>query len=465
MNRRAAPRLTRGADGWRGAEGTEFTIASAAALGGAAARVLTGDGAGAFLVTHDGRATSPLAARAVAQAAARFAAVTLAPLVPTPTATFAVRSGRFDAALLVTASHNPAGWNGIKLKVSPGLPPGRDLEHRIEKHLPEAFGPPPGGEAIDVWPGERVRSLEGDHHVSVTGEAPAGRPRVNVILDGVHGIAGAGLARLCRALGWRVRETRTDPRPDFGGITPDPVRAATRAHASAEVVRTGADFGIVLDGDGDRIWIIAHDGRAILPHDLFALLLEHRGLWERPGTRRGVAVTVSCGSIVSRVCAEQDRPLAECPIGFKHIAPLLAEGAAGAGAVGDLAFARYGRDRDPAVAIALLDRLVAATGQPRVGLLTTALAARHGPSHWTELHLPRVRLDAAGAERAAGALGLPVRGVGRTDGTKFLLPDGQWLLIRPSSTEGGTRVFSEMRDPARQRDLLTRLTRDLEGRG
>jgi phosphomannomutase len=427
--------------------------------------VLAGDGADAILVTHDGRATSPEAARAVAAAAARFASVTLARRVPTPTATFAVRSGRFDAALLVTASHNPAGWNGIKLKVAPGLPPGAELERRVEEHLAAAgdqFGA--GGAAVDVWSAERVRGLEDAHHRSVAAGSVADRPPISVVLDGVHGIAGAGLARLCRTLGWRVRAVRTVPRADFGGLTPDPVRAATRALVSAEVVRAGADFGIILDGDGDRIWIVGHDGRAILPHDLFALLLHHRSLWEKPDTRRGVAVTVSCGSIVSQICAEQGRPVAECPIGFKYIAPLLADGAAGAGAVGDLAFARFGRDRDPAIAIVLIDLLVAATGQPRIGLLAARLAARHGPRHWAELHLPRVRLGPARAERAVEALGLPVQEISRVDGSKFRLPDGQWLLIRPSSTEGGTRVFSEMLDPDRQRTLLARLTQALEDR-
>ena len=380
-----------------------------------------------------------------------------------------MRRRRYDAALLVTASHNPAGWNGVKVRTFPGIPPDRALEDEIDRAV--ASGAVAAGQPAATLDAAALDGLVSEHHDHALrcfpelGSPPVSAPRV--VVDGVHGIAGQALARLCQRLGWRVLALGTDPRPDFGGLVPDPTRARTRARAAAAVTAAGADFGLVLDGDGDRLWLVDDQGRTVQPHHLFALLLQQEGMWaqDTATARAPVAVTVSCGSVVAQVCSAQGRRVLERAIGFKHVAPLLASGevGAGAGSVGDLAFARFSADRDPAFAVAMLAALLRRAAPARLRGLVSALIQRYGATSWEERYLPGVDQDEASlhrqAEAALAAEGLlaGVREVTRVDGVKFWLGDGQWLLLRPASTEPGIRVFSEMRDPGAQQRLLGRL--------
>jgi phosphomannomutase len=408
-------------------------------------------GAGGGGRDHHGRTRR--AAVAAAAALTSFADVDFVPLLPTPTATWAVRAGWADAALLITASHNSAEWNGVKLKVRPGTPPDAAIETEIETRRDEPAHLVPGS----------VRRPPAAPYLTAHLDAMGGRRgrRVRVLVDGVHGVAGPALAAGCRRLGWQVCETRTDPRPDFGAAVPDPVRTSTRDHAATLVRERGAELALLTDGDGDRLILLDAAGHLVMPHHCAAELIR-----ESSAAAGTVAVTVSTGTVVRQVCEAAGGRVVERPIGFKHIAPLLADGTAGAGvgAVGDLAFADLSADRDPlAVLVRLAGRL------DRGGAVadwTPALDAAHGVTAWREVHL-RFELPAADLRRCAetalagaGLLRL-VDDVDETDGAKYRFGT-EWLLVRASTTEGGTRVFSEMRDRRRQEELLGRLAAALE---
>lgn len=439
--------LRNGADGWRGLIGTSFTPGSAARLVACAVAAVS---AKRVLVTYDGRQGGRAAAR-LAGAAARQAgagSVSLVPHLPTPTVSAAVRRGVADLAVLVTASHNPAGWNGVKIKTAPGCSLPGHVEQEIDRRYREgAFDV---GDSLPAWPeeGEDAARLVGEHLAEVLAKADTPAAPVRVVVDGLSGIAGAPMARLCAALGWEVRESGCVAAADFGGLVPDPTLPDSRRRAAEQVLATGADLGIVLDGDGDRICVIDHRGGDVLPHEVFALLLEHRH--RRGGTSRGIALTTATGSAARQVAVRLGVAVTEVAVGFKHLTPLLLSGRAdaAAGGVGDLAFAEYGMDRDPFAAVVLLAGLLAHSGRPLADLADD-LRARTGARDWLEFRVPGVlgpaALRAAG-HRALARVGLAgsVRSVTRVDGVKFWLDEAQWLLLRPSTTEGGTRVYGEM---------------------
>jgi phosphomannomutase len=445
------PRVTLGADGWRGRIGEGFTPATAAMVGEAAAQVLGARGARTALISHDARRLSAASAQAVVAAVAPHLRATLVPHLPTPVATHELRQRNFDMAILITASHNPADWNGVKVRVAPGIPVDRGTEQEIEYRLDEgrtANGAPGLGVAAEANEAERFVSGHADRILALAGDAV---PHAHIVVDGLHGIAGPPIAAICRAFGWQTHELGSVPDPSFRGLVPDPVLAASRGRAAKAIRETGADFGLVLDGDGDRLWVLDQHGAPVPPAVLFAMLLEQEARhWKR---RLPVALTVACGAALVPVCQTLKIPVIEVPVGFKHIAPLLASGKAlaGAGGVGDLAFTPYCFDRDPAVALALLARLLRSARTGRPGVLVKRFADRYGWMFREERHV-RTASENQDAAEVGGAvlerLGLSadVLAITKIDGIKFTLKGGGWILLRPSSTEGGFRVLIENQD-------------------
>jgi phosphomannomutase len=461
-------RLKSSADGWRGEIGASFTPAAAGLLAAAVLDVLAARGPlRRVLISYDGRRGGPAVAAAV-QAAVQDRlniTATLCSGVPTPVASAAVSAGEFELAFLVTASHNPAGWNGLKIKsgVAGSISPA--LESEIESRylaLVEAAPAEPGADsdsdsadpAGPVSAAESPQPMIEAHLARVlarVGGSPG--PPWRVVIDGLHGIAGPAMVRLADLLGWSVQPIGCEPDPDFGGLTPDPALADSRRRLSAAVRAGPADFGIVLDGDGDRVFLVGSDGGVVGCGELYALLLEqlYRGHPELPSRR--IAVTSTTTSLPGRIAAEHGGEVLVTGVGFKNMAELLAGGqiCAAGGNVGDLAFAPYGYDRDPSVVVALLSRLLADRGHSLDAALQ-GLRARHGRRHYLETAVgcPAGELDlpaTAGALLANTGLGLEATSMNRVDGVRLALPERQWLSVRRSSTENLVRAYAEFSGP------------------
>ncbi|WP_232355236.1 phosphoglucomutase [Burkholderia oklahomensis] len=474
--------MRRSADGWRGLIGSTFTPERAARL---AATIVTAvrahDGGGPRVVVgYDCRRLGHRAARLIARAAgdAGARAVRIVEHLPTPTASYLVGAGDAELALLVTASHNPPEWNGVKAKGRPGCPLDAELERRADALFDDSeraagdapLGEPPGepsGEPFDKADEACADDAGGlddaifeecdaspwiDRHIAhVLSRLPATPDQpLRVVVDGLGGIAGGAMLRLCDALRWSATPLGCTPSADFGGVAPDPSLPASRRRAADAVCAEHADLGLVVDGDGDRVYAIDGDGRTVEPHELFALLLAHRHRRRYGHPERGVAVTAATGALVRRLCARWNRPVVELPVGFKHLSPLLVEGRvdAGGGSVGDLAFAEFGVDRDPFGAVALLADLLATSSQSLAALVAD-LRHRHGRLDWHESHVDGDATDAQlrdAGRRALERCGFDARSARITtvDGVKFSLDSGEWLLLRPSTTESGIRVYGEL---------------------
>jgi phosphomannomutase len=446
------------ADGWRGLIGSQFTCDSAMHVLRAIVEIEESmhPGPRRFLISCDARHLGEeVASAAMAFILARPAGHHAAFLrhVPTATASF-LTTAEFDAAILITASHNGADWNGVKLKVAPGLSAPPAVIDLIDRRIATQ------GAVSRVTAAASPNLLSADATACLARHAKAAashlpqtaRRRFRVAIDGLGGIAEPAMIALGQELGWQTLPSGRKPAADFGGLIPDPSRPAALTHLAKRIREANADFGLALDGDGDRIYALDEAGAIVQPSDLMALL----GLFEHDAGRcvHDIAVTQSTGASIRLAAARIGAALVETPIGFKYIAGLLSTGRVdiGGGAVGDLAFRTRARDRDPLCVAAHLSQLLADRGRPlsveirdlQKMLGTTALCR-------IERHfLPGGALIADACERALGRAA-PLAGInaGRIEtlekgAMRLRGPNNQWLMLRESTTEGGVRLYGEV---------------------
>ena len=465
-----------GTDGWRGVIDEEFTEANAATVVQAAAETWAADGGRErpIVVGYDTRRKS----REVAELAADILAANGWPVlladrpVPTPLVSFSVVHRGATGGLVVTASHNPARFNGIKLKASFGgsVPP--EATARIEA----ALGRVPARrtatdaerrriEGVDLLPAylERIRSR-------VLADRRPARP-LRIVADALHGATDGLLRTLVPPTWGEVSLLHAEPDPNFGGLHPEPIPPHIDGLA-AEVRRTGADVGVAMDGDGDRLGVVAPDGRWITPHEVLALLTRH--LVAVRGWRGEVVKGFAVGVQVDRVCQRLGLPLHVTPIGFKHIATLMESRdiLIGGEESGGIGFRDHLPERDGLLSALFVLEAVVASGTG-LGELVRTLEAEAGAAVYRRrdytLHpdLGRrlvARLDAAPPARLGDRRVVRVETL---DGRKYWLDDGAWVLVRASGTEPLLRIYIEGPTAAevdelhaRAEELVKRLTHD-----
>ena len=453
-----------GTDGWRGVIAEDFTFANARIVAHAIARyVVRGEDARkGVLVGYDHRFASDRIAAAVADAISSSGTpVWLADKpCPTPTISLLVRQRGAAGGIVVTASHNPYRWNGIKYKASygssalpsivaqietelervlqeglPPLPPRRDLIHPLEPRAPYLDTI----EKLAEWP--RLRDA-----------------KFRFVCDPMHGASAGLLRELFTRNGIACDEIRCTRDPLFGGVHPEPIEP--HIEALRQAVRTGKyDAGFASDGDGDRIGAMDRDGTFVTPHQIFALLF-----WHLAGTRKlpgDVAKTFSVTKLIDKLAAKFGRKLHEVPIGFKYICELMLEqniliGGEESGGIGT---SLYLPERDAAVSALLLAELMAWQGKS-LGELVRTLHAEFGEHHYArvDLDLKPGQKEKAIAHFSDGKmtrlLDWQVARRENMDGIKVYLGEIGWVMVRASGTENLLRVYCETTKPETTRRIL-----------
>jgi phosphomannomutase len=291
-----------------------------------------------------------------------------------------------------------------------------------------------------------------------------------VVADALHG-ATDGLLRELLPPAWaEVRLLHAAPDPAFGGLHPEPIPPHTDDLAAA-VRREGADLGVAMDGDGDRLGVVGPDGAYVTPHAVLALLTRH--LAAARGFGGEVVKGFAVGVQVDRVCARLGLTLHVTPIGFKHVAALMLSRdiLIGGEESGGIGFRGHLPERDGLLSALLLLETVAASGQTLTDLLRS-LEAEAGPAAYRRRDYtlpPDLGRRLVAALDASPPAWLGARAVVRVetlDGRKYWLDDGSWVLVRPSGTEPVLRVYIEApsagevdRLHAALAELVERLTR------
>ncbi|HMA17128.1 MAG TPA: phosphoglucomutase/phosphomannomutase family protein, partial [Thermoanaerobaculia bacterium] len=281
---------------------------------------------------------------------------------------------------------------------------------------------------------------------------------LGVLADSLHGAAGTLVADIAAGGETRVASFRAERDALFGGVHPEPIAPNLEA-SSREVVAQGLDLVVAHDGDADRLGVLDRRGKFVSPHRVLALLLLHG--FRRRGLTGGIAKTFSTSLIIDRVAEKLGVPLFETEIGFKHIAGLMTRGEAAAGGEesGGYAFAFHLPERDGVFNALLLLESLARSGCDLAGALAD-LEAEFGAFAYSrrDVVLP-VNVIATYLENVASAPpqeigGVPVSGVARKDGIKYLFDGDGWLLHRLSGTEPMVRLYCEHVDGKAVEDVL-----------
>jgi phosphomannomutase len=465
-----------GTDGWRAVIADQFTLANVRLCAAALAdwvKTIEGEDQRGVVVGHDRRFMSEQFAHAVAEAllgqGVRVLFCDHGP-VPTPVVTFTVPHTKAAAGVMITASHNPAIYNGIKVKTSVGAPADRTVTSVIEAYadtraltndaIPLLTFDEPYIDGrympIDPFPEYQtaVRNLVDIDAIK--------RANLRIVVDAMYG-AGAGILQRLLGTGARpVVEIRGERNPLFPGMKgPEPM-AETLGPLMQAVKAHGADLGIAFDGDGDRIALVDNHGEFVSSQDTVAMLAMY--LAERDDVTDGAIVRSVNGSVMLDLLAERyGVPLIETPIGYAHIAPAMVEHTAmlGGEESGGFAFGTHLPERDAFIAALYILDLLQRRGTDIAGL-RYALEIRTGSWHYRRKDVPlaadamdEVRARLAAVDTATLDLaGTPVTKTVTLDGLKLIGEDRRWLLVRTSGTEPLARVYAEARDPESVEALL-----------
>jgi len=463
-----------GTDGWRGVLGVDITVERLLPVAAASARELEysapeGLSSREIVIGYDRRFLAPELAEAICSAVrgADLVPVLAEAPIPTPAASWAVVERQALGALVITASHNPPEWLGLKIKGPFGGSVEGDFTQRVERRL-EAGGitVPIAGDTLrfDAM-GTYLAGLQAKVDTAALSEGLQ-RLGLQVIVDPMHGSAAGGLSRLLSgaAASDHVREIRATRDPLFGGNPPEPlapylVELISEVRASTLAGRPA--LGIVFDGDGDRIAAVDEHGRFCSTQLLMPLFIDHLARARQlPGT---VIKTVSGSDLMQLVAEGLGRPVLEKAVGFKYIASemLAGEVLVGGEESGGVGFGMHLPERDALFAALLLIEALVEGGVP-LGQRIDALQQAHGGAasyDRLDLRLPdmatRGRLEAALATAPpAEVAGSAVQEVIRTDGVKLRLGPSHWLMLRFSGTEPLLRLYCEAPSPARVAEVL-----------
>src|SRR5204862_2220180 len=442
-----------GTDGWRGVIAEDFTFANARIVAHAIARyvVRNEDARKGVLVGYDHRYAADRVAAAVAKViSASGTPVWLADKpCPTPAISYLVRHRGAAGGIVITASHNPYRWNGIKYKASYGSSALPSIVAQIEKELEVVLekGVPPMPPRRNLIQPLEPRAPYLDALEKLVDWKRLQNAKFRFVFDPMYGSAAGLLPELFRRNGICCDEIRGTRDPRFGGVHPEPIEP--HIEALCQAVRAGKyDAGFCADGDGDRIGAIDRDGSFINPHQIFALLV-----WHLAGTRNlpgDIAKTFSVTKLIVKLATKFGRKLHETPIGFKYICELMLEQSIliGGEESGGIGTSLYLPERDATVSALFLAELMAWHGKS-LGELLAVLTAEFG-----EYHYGRVDLDLKPGQKEKAIahlsgvkltriLDLPVVRREDMDGIKLYLSEVGWVMVRASGTENLLRVYCE----------------------
>lgn len=460
-----------GTDGWRARIGRDLTFDSVArvvdAVAAWSASPANADPGDPFTlpVVHDTRFLSrELAAESAGRLARKGFRVLLTDRpVPTPCASWHVKSRGLRGGVAITASHNPPEWNGVKYKSWFG---GSATAETYASIASRADAPLPDRDGGAVEEGDLLGPYAAAIAACVDLDAIRGAG-LRVLWDSMHGASGTLLAEILgEGRPTTVTTIRGEVNPSFGGVHPEPIPehlAASRARLAAG----GFDVALASDGDGDRLGVLAPDGTFVTPHRVLALLAESLAKAGRVGG--GIAKTFSTSILVDRVAARLGVPLHVTPIGFKWIAEKMISGEVGIGGEesGGLGVSFFLPERD-----GVLSGLLVLEAIAHAGGSFTSLLARQDREYGSfaygrrDVRLPvpvlRAFVDRLLAAPPSRRCGAEVTSVETMDGVKLLLGGRGWVLHRLSGTEPILRVYAEHEDPSMVERLLDETVGSIE---
>ena len=457
----AHPQIKFGTDGWRAVIADDFTFANVRTAAEAIAAYVHAkeDPVKGISIGYDTRFGSKAFARTCAEVvAATGIPVELAnAITPTPALSYAVHRRGRAGGIMITSSHNPAQWNGVKYKGwygGSGKPSMiAEIESRLGQPVPRSARPA-AIEEVDFLP-PYLQAIE-----SFTSLDARKKSGMKFALDSMYGAGGTIISEIFTRLGVAHVQIRGNVDPLFPGINPEPIEPHIRALGEA-VVANGCQAGLCTDGDADRIGATDEFGNFVDPHKIFCVLLswalKYHNDWPGAVTR-----AFNTTKMLDRICQKHGRELIEHGIGFKYICDLMLEREIlmGGEESGGIGWQRHLPERDGLLNSLLLANVMAEEGKT-LGQLVAGLQEEYGEHQYgrIDLHISdEIKNSAIARARALKPgdpvfAGMPIYCQETLDGVKFYLDNSEatsrpkaaetWLLLRASGTEPLMRIYTE----------------------
>lgn len=474
-----------GTDGWRAVIGDLYTfdnvrlVADAMAVAARTLRPPEGIDPNAMVVGFDRRFLSREFAQVVAESfrSAGFQVMLSDRALPSQTISFTAKQRKVLGGVVVTASHNPARYNGLKFKAWYGGSALPETYETIARSLGRRDAREGGSVAEENLLDDYVEALRGQLDLPLLKSA-----RLSILHDPIHGAAATipskvlgldyvGAQRIVTGEQPTSDETlvdgiRGEVNPSFGGVNPEPIPENLRA--SQDVMLSGAyDLAICNDGDADRLGVLDERGTFVSPHKIISLLVLYL---VREKQRAGEIVkTFSTTRLIERVAQSLGATLHETPIGFKYVADLmLARNVlVGGEESGGIGFGHFMPERDGILSGLLVAEAVAHYGRP-LSEIIERMEAEFVALHYDrrDVHRPMEQnsrlIERVRAGELDRAFGVPFANREEKDGVKMNFADGSWLLFRKSGTEPIIRIYCESPERERVQSMLDLAVRELD---
>ena len=460
-----------GTDGWRAiiADGYTFEnvkICTQAIVDYLKARELDANG---LIIGYDTRFGSEKFAFAVAEVAAGNSVPVMLcnKPAPTPVISYNIVNRECGAGVVVTASHNPSEWNGLKFKPGYGGSASLEIVEELERHISVVettgeYSTTPLQKAKDNG---LVELIDPDppylnHIAGLVGLENIRNASLNVVVDSMHG-AGAGYIRtLIEGGSTRVFEIRADVNPSFPNMRqPEPIEQNLGPLAK-KITEVNGDVGLATDGDADRLGIMDEDGNYISTLHTFSLICHH--LLEGLGMQGPIVRSITMTNMIDKLGDLYGVPVLDTPVGFKYLGPvMMEENAIAAGEEsGGYAFNNNMPERDGILSGLLLLEMMAVSGKS-LSELIELLESKVGHHNYNRIDV-KIQNDKK-AQIIDRLISSPITSIGNkkildfdnTDGFKYILDnEGSWLLIRFSGTEPLLRIYAECQNQNYTQNIL-----------
>ncbi|MGH9325334.1 MAG: phosphoglucomutase/phosphomannomutase family protein [Terriglobia bacterium] len=442
-----------GTSGWRGVIAEDFTFANVRVAAAAIAHYLVGQSSHPrVIVGYDTRFLSEKFAAAAGEILASHGIEVHSTVHPhpTPALAYAIIHDRLHSGINITASHNPAEYNGLKFSTADGAPAmpevTREVERLVAQVLAEEYslkGPrftAPLYRPADPRPAY-LEEIKRKIDLGIIAQA-----RLKIAYDPLYGTARGYLDEVLREAGVEVHTLHDYRDVLFSGVGPEP-SAPNLAELGKFVKEQNCSIGLATDGDADRFGIVDSDGSWMQPNYVLGLLADY--LIEARKIPGGIARTVATTHLMDAVASHHHVPLFQTPVGFKYIGELIKQDKIAIGGEESAGMSIRGHlpEKDGILACLLAAEAVARRGISLRQQLD-ALFKKVGPyySERVNMHLkPDVQkkvLEKLKTDWEHFDSRKVVR-IDRTDGLKMMCEDGSWVLMRPSGTEPVVRLYCE----------------------
>ena len=465
-----------GTDGWRAIIAEDFTFSNLDRVAQATAdywqaNPVPGVHNDRAVVGYDRRFLSPeFAARVAEVLAGNGFTVTLTDRpTPTPSVSFEVKRQKAIGGVMLTASHNPAAFNGFKLKAWYGGSAEPAICKAVEGLLdrnPVRSTPLPQAVQSRLI---SVRDIRGAHYAALKKlvDFPLiAASGLKFAHEALHGVGAGCFDELLAGTTCRVTTLNAEHNPGFAGINPEPI-ARNYIRSIPFLQKHPHDLCLVTDGDADRVGGLMGNGAPLTTHQIICLLLRH--YVKNRGMTGKVVKALTTTSMVDHMCAQLGLELIETGVGFKYIASEILKGGVllGFEESGGIGFPGHIPERDGIAAGLVLLEMLAMERKP-LKVLLRELEKDFGPHRYARIDttFPLEKRSAlisfCSEHPPARLLKSKLATVKAYDGVKFIAQDGSWLMLRGSGTEPILRIYAEAKTDEDAQALLrqgVRLTR------